>query len=223
MFSIGYAVVRTIKPRGSTSVTKPRSWQLVVIVAAIAVASYAVRFAVPLGVEVWRLALGQAPAWLAGFTLGALGAERGWFNPIDAAIARRARLAAWSAAGGCALFVGTAIVLGAEMDSFAGGGTWQSLVIAGIEGVLVVAMSLWLLDVFRRRFNHQGLYARRASRAAYAAFVIHQLVLVELVLATRQFVWSPEVHYLVTVVLGVAGSFLLAFLRTRLPGVSRVI
>ena len=92
-----------------------------------------------------------------------------------------------------------------------------------VEGVLVVAMSLWLLDVFRRRFNHQGLYARRASRAAYAAFVIHQLVLVELVLATRQFVWSPEVHYLVTVVLGVAGSFLLAFLRTRLPGVSRVI
>ena len=34
------------------------------------------------------------------------------------------------------------------------------------------------------------------SDSAYAAFVLHQLVLVGLVLATRHVAWPPEVEYL---------------------------
>ena len=87
VFSIGYAVVRAVWPSRTTGVTRPRIWQLAAAAGIVALVSYVVRFAVPLGVEVWRLALGQAPAWLTGFTLGVLGGERGWFNPIDPSIA----------------------------------------------------------------------------------------------------------------------------------------
>lgn len=222
VFSIGYAVVRAMWPSRTSEAAPPRIWQLAAAAAIVAPVSYAVRFEVPLGVEVWRLALGQSPAWLAGFTLGVLGGERGWFDPIDPSIARRMRQVAWIAVAGCVVFIGAAMATGADIDDFAGGGTWQSLVTATFEGVLVVGMPLWLMDLFRRRFDRQGELVRRASRAAYA-FVLHQLVLVGLVLATRWTPWPPETEYLTVAVLGVSGSFLLASLVMRIPGVSRFI
>ena len=96
-------------------------------------------------------------------------------------------------------------------------------VIAVLEAVLVVAMSLWLLDVFLRRLDHQSRLVRVMSRAALAAFVIHQVVLVGLVLASRQVPWPPEVEYAAVGVLGVFGSFAIGTLLVRLPGVSRVV
>jgi hypothetical protein len=222
-FSIVYAVVRAMWPSRTSTATPPRIWQLAAAAAIVALVSYAVRFTVPLGVEVWRLALGQSPAWLTGFTLGVLGGERGWFEPIDPSIARRMRQVTWTAVAGCVVFLGAAMATEADIDDFGGGGTWQSLVTAAFEGVLVVGMPLWLMELFRRRFNRQNELVRRMSRAAYAAFVLHQLVLVGLVLATRWTPWPPEIEYSIVAVLGVSGSFLLASLVMRIPGVCRFI
>jgi len=46
---------------------------------------------------------------------------------------------------------------------------------------------------------------------------------VGLVLATHRTPWPPEVEYLGVSLLSVAGSFALASLIVRLPGVSRVV
>ncbi len=223
VFSAAYAVIRTVHPRAPTDPTPPRVWQLVTAAGLVAVISYLVRFTVPLGVEVWRLALGQTPAWVAGFTLGVLGSERGWFEQLHSRIGCVARRSAWAGVAGCVLFIGAGAATGADIDLYAGGGTWQSLVTAMLEGVLVVAMSLWLIDLFQRRFDHQGRLGAWMSRAAYAAFVLHQVVLVGLVLVSRQVPWPPEVEYLTVVVLGVTLSFWLAALVVKLPGVSKMI
>ncbi len=224
VFSIGYALVRVIWPRrGRPGRTPPRLWLLATVPALIALASYAVRLVVPLGAEVWRLALGQSPAWLAGFVLGVLGAERGWYHPIDRWIGRIMRRVAWTTVAFFVLFIGTGMALEVDINDFAGGGTWQSLVTAGVEGVLVVTMSFWLLDMFQRRLDHQGRLAREMSRSAYMAFVLHQVILVGLVLATHYTDWPPEIEYAAVAVLGVAGSFGLASILLKLPGVSRVL
>lgn len=86
-----------------------------------------------------------------------------------------------------------------------------------------MAMSLWLLDLFRRRLDHQSRLAQEMSRAAFAAFVVHQVVLVGLVLATHHVQWPPEIEYAAVGVLGVIGSFAVGSLMVRLPGVSRVV
>ncbi len=86
--------------------------------------------------------------------------------------------------------------IGGDLDDIAGGGSRRSLVVAVLEGALVVAAPLWLLEVFRRRFAHQGRVARECARGAFAAFVVHQVVLVGLVLG--RWAW--------TVPSGVAGS-----------------
>jgi hypothetical protein len=110
-----------------------------------------------------------------------------------------------------------------NVDVFGGGGTWQSLLVTVPEAGLVLGMSLWLLDVFRRRFDHQGPVLRECSRAAYGAFLIHQVVLVALVLATHHVAWPAEVEFLAAGALGVVGSFGLAALLIRIPLVSRVL
>jgi glucans biosynthesis protein C len=91
-------------------------------------------------------------------------------------------------------------------------------VLSLLEGVLMVTMSLWLVDLFQRRFNHQGALGREMSRAAYGAFV-----LVGLVLAARLAPWPPELKYLTVSALGVAASYGFAAHLVRLPGVSRVV
>jgi acyltransferase-like protein len=223
VFSLGYAVARTIAPRRRSGPAPLRARYLVVAALAVAVTSYLLRLAVPLGEEVWHVTIAQAPAWTAGFTLGVLGGERDWFRSLEPGLARSVRWAAWTAIGASVAVIGALVATGADIDVFAGGGTWQSLVLAVLEGAVMVSVSIWLLDLFRRRFNHQSRLARQLSRAAYAAFLVHQIILVGLVLASRQVPWPAELKFLTVGALGVALSFGLGAALVRLPGLSRVI
>lgn len=222
-FSIAYAVVRSVRPRRTAATIALSGWQLIIVGAAVALASYLVRFAVPLGDELHRLALGQAPAWIAGFVLGVVGAERRWYDSIQPRLERRLRHLAWSTVAAIVITVAAASAAGADINAFGGGGTWQSLLTAALEGALVVTMPLWLMDTFRRRWDHQGRLARASSHAAFAAFVLHQIVLIGFVLASRSVPWPPEVEYVTVSALAVVGSFALGALAVRMPGVSRIV
>ena len=58
---------------------------------------------------------------------------------------------------------------------------------------------------------------------SFNAFLVHQLVLVGAVLLTREVSLGPELEFLLACVLGTVGSFLLASLVVRIPGVSRFV
>lgn len=223
VFSLAYALLRTRWPRRTPGAVPLRAWPLVVAAATVTAASYLLRLAVPFGEERWHIAVAQAPGWIMGFTIGALAGEQGWFRSLEPGLAPRIRHVAWAAIVGCAVLVGIGVATGTDPELFAGGGTWQSAVFAMIEGVIVVTVSLWLVDLFRRRFNHQGALARELSRAAYAAFLVHQIVLVGLVLASRQMPWPPELKYLAVSLLGVTLSFGFGAAVVRLPGVARIL
>ena len=92
-----------------------------------------------------------------------------------------------------------------------------------VEAALIIGMSMWLIDLFQRRFDRQGPLLRELSRGAFAAFLVHQVVLVGAVLLTREVALGPELEFLLACVLGTAGSFLLASLVVRIPGVSRFV
>lgn len=222
VFSLVYGVARTIRPRRTGHPQPLRAWQLVAAALAIAAVSYPLRMVVPMGHEVWHLALAQAPAWVAGFTLGVLGGERGWYRPLDARLATIARRVGWAAMVLCVVFVAF-VASTSELDVLFGGGTWQSLVLSALEGTIVVTVSLWLIDLFQRRFDHQGRLGAAMSRAAFAAFLVHQAVLVALVLGSRHVAWPPEIKYLAVASLGVALSFALGAMVVRVPGVSRLV
>ncbi len=226
LLSAAYALVRRVVPAPHRAPDAPpapalRGRHLAAATVVVAAASYLVRLAVPLGDEWFRMPVPQAPAWVVGFTLGVLGAERGWFH--DGALARRAGRVAWATAGATALMVAAASAAGSDLALFAGGGTWQSLLAATLEGVLTVTVPVWLVDVFRRRLDHQGQVARRAGRAPFAAFVLHQPVLVALALGSERLAWPPELAFAAVAATAVVASFGLGALAVRLPGVSRVV
>lgn len=222
-FSVLYAVLRTRWPPRTRASVPLRTRRLVLAAFAVAASSFVLRLAVPLGEERWHVAVGQAPAWVVSFALGVLGAERGWFRPLEPALARTVRYVGWGAVALCVAVVGVVVALGADPALFAGGGRWQSLVLATLEGVIVVTVPLWLVDLFQRRFDRQSAFGQHLSRAAYAAFLVHQGVLVVLVLLSRLVPWPPEPKYVTVCVLGLAGSFGLGSAMVRIPGVGRVL
>jgi peptidoglycan/LPS O-acetylase OafA/YrhL len=61
------------------------------------------------------------------------------------------------------------------------------------------------------------------GRAAFAAYLLHQVVLIGTVLATRHVGWPPELEWLAATALAVIGSFGIGALFVRLPGVSHVL
>jgi hypothetical protein len=219
-----YAVVRTLLPRRAPAAAPMRACQLALAALFIVVASYPIRIAVPFGEEYQHLALGQAASWVTGFTLGVVGAEHGWFEQVSSAAAHRLFLVAWSAAGAVVLLFGaTAAFRGGDVDVLFGGGSWESLILLLVEAPLVIAMSLWLLDAFRRHITRQGGLMRELSRAAFAAFIVHQVIAVGSVLATHHVRWPAEIEYPVAAALAVIGSFAVRALVVRLPGVSRIV
>ena len=64
---------------------------------------------------------------------------------------------------------------------------------------------------------------RQLSRAAFAAFIVHQVVAVGAVLSTRLVAWPPEIEYPLAAILAVIGSFAVGALVIRIPGVSRIV
>lgn len=227
LFSIAYAVFRTVAPRRTAgSGTRPlRARYLVVTGALIAVAYFLLRIPLVFGQEVGQdLFLDQAPGWIAAFTLGVLGGERGWFDRLSPEMSRGLFRVGWAAVLTVVVVVAiTAGAMGLDIDLVLAGGSWESALVAVTQAALVVALAPWLVDVFRRRFNHRGPLLREMGHAAFAAYVVHQVVLVGAVLATRVIVAPPEVEWVAAATLGVMGSFGVGALLVRVPGLSRIV
>jgi hypothetical protein len=223
LFSVGYAGVRRYRPSRRGVDGRLTGWHLTGTVAAVAASSYLLRIWAPFGEERWHLALAQAPGWVAGFTLGTLAGERGWFDHLDARLTRGVRRVAVGSMATCAGLVALLTTAGGDEDAFAGHGTWQSLAFAVVEATVMVTVSLWAVDAFQRRARAQGRLAHGLSRAAYAAFFVHQGVLVLLILASRALAWPTEARFALVAVLGVALSFGTGAALLRVPGVARVL
>jgi len=218
LFSLVYALTREMMPPKQRATPALSVSFLLAAAVVLAGADYLARLAVPLGEERFRLALGQAPAWVVAFAVGVVAGERGWFDAIPRRVARAARwMWVLGLVGAVAVFVGV-VAAGSGPEAFAGGGTWQSAVLVVPESALVVGISVWMIDVFHRRFDNQGGLGYELSRAAYAAFFLHQGVLVLLVLASRRLGWPPEADFAAVGVLGVVFSFGVAMLLVRVPG-----
>ncbi len=97
--------------------------------------------------------------------------------------------------------------LAKSAEPFLGGWRWQALVLAAVEGTLVVAGSLWLVGLAQRGLTGRGPFATGMARSAYVAFVVQGPVLLSLATALRPLPLPAEVK---APVVG-AGAITLAF------------
>lgn len=195
---------------------------LVALAAAISVATVLVRPVLPAASgQIGQSHLWQWPQFVAMFGLGIVAAQRGWLDPVPDRIRRGCGFAAL---GGLAAFLVVAGIMAAVgVDGgvlFDPGLHWAPISMAVIEGPLAVGASVWLLGLAQRRLNrHPGPLGRAMARSAYGAFFLQGFVLIGLMIALRPIGVPAEVKALAVAILGVAGSFALAWVlvtRTRL-------
>jgi len=110
--------------------------------------------------------------------------------------------------------------LAESAEPFLGGLRWQAAVLALVEGILVVAGSLWLIGLAQRRLARQGAFAEGMARSAYAAFVVQGPILLVLATGLRPLDVPAEVKAPLVGVGAIALSFAIGWFVTSRRGAS---
>jgi glucan biosynthesis protein C len=220
LFSCGFAAWRRVRP--VRSLPRPwRPWIPAALATGIAAATFLLRLELRIDshqflvMHVW-----QWPQCLGLFLFGIACAENGWLDPVLDRVRRRA---GWAALAGALALVAVLVLNLDSKDAFGGGATWQAAFVALAEGIVATAFSIWLLGLFQRRFDSAGPLARALGRAAFGAYVLQAPVGVSLARLARVLPVAPEVKFLFVAPLTLAGSFGLAWLLTRVPGVKKLV
>ena len=223
-FSLVYAAWRTAVPTRSGSRMPFTSPQLVGFWMFIVVASFLTRLVWPfMSDSIFGLNLWEFPQMMAMFALGAQAAERGWAGgPLPDRVSRRC---GWAAVSGMLMLLLLVAIAaqGADENALLGGFHVQALAIPIVEATVAIAMSLWTLEWFRRRWNRSGSISRAAGRASYAAYLVHAPVVVVLSIALRWVAVPVEIKFVVVFLAGVPAAFALGRLATRSRVLGRVI
>lgn len=206
--TIGWTLWRWVRPAPADP--PHRSFELTHLVLAagvVAGGNFVVRLEFPvdssqfLDVHVWFW-----PQAVVLFALGAVGAERGWMTSLPDALRRRCHQGALGVIPAVVLIV----MLSPGPEAAKGGWHWQAAGLAACEGVFAVAMSLSVLDWFRRRLDRQGRRARQLAAGAYGAFVVQGPVLVLFALGLRPLDVSGDLKFVVLASASVAACYAVA-------------
>jgi glucan biosynthesis protein C len=222
LFSLGYAAWRTWRPT-SKAPEAPGGWPLVAAIGTIALLSFVVWQWSSLVDDSWyNLKWAQWPQGGVLFLLGVWAGERAWLDTWLPGVAARL---GWIALGALVVLLGLAgyALAGDDVEIIAGSATPATFAFAWCDGAIAVAGGLWLVWVLRRRQPRPSWWRAAAARSSYAAYVIHPLVLVALMVLISAWGMPPEAKLLVVAPLGVLAAYATGFGLTRLPGARRVL
>ncbi|HEY7488870.1 MAG TPA: acyltransferase family protein [Streptosporangiaceae bacterium] len=224
VFSLAYAGLRVLRPSVEPGRLDRPAALVPVAATAIAVSSFTVWQIWPWNAEVFlNLRFGEWPQAAVLFALGVRAGETGWLKDVPAALVRRIGWLAAAAALALAALLGIEAAWGdvdVLLDATAMGPT---IVFAVLDGLLAVTWTLWCVAWFRRRWTSQGPAMNKASRASYATYVIHPLVLTTLMVVFAAVVLPPVLKFVVISVAGVPACFAVGYGLTRVPGISKVL
>jgi hypothetical protein len=190
--------------------------QVAAAVALIALSSFVVRLWFPArSGQVGDLHLWQWPQCLGLFALGVAAARSGWHRHVPERLRRLCGVVALVTLALLPLLALASGVRDASRDvtSYLGGWHWEALATAGVEGILVVTGSVWLVGLAERRWLDDAPPAGWA-RGAFAAFVIQGPVLMTLASIARPLDAPAELKAPLVAAVGIAACF---WLGRRLP------
>jgi glucans biosynthesis protein C len=222
-FSLLYAGWRGLVPVEEVP-PRRRPGALVAAAAVLAAGAFLVRLRWPLMDETFLdLRFAQWPQAATLFAIGVLLGERGGIDRIPETWVRRAGPLACGGLFGVVLLGGVLLLLDGDLEPLLGGWHWPSALLAVLEAITAIGVSIWVVAHARRWWPRQGPLLARAGRGAYAAYVLHPLVLVTLSAAAHPWSWPPEAKFLLVAAAGVVGSFALGWAVTRSRLVARVL
>jgi glucans biosynthesis protein C len=163
------------------------------------------------------------PQYLLMFAAGILAYRGDWLNRMDS---RGLPFWRWVAIG-CLVFLPVLFVAGGaaegKFDAFMSGFTWQSIALNLWVGLTCVSFTLNLILGLRARQTTSSPIASWISGSAFAAYLIHPLVLVAITNSQAGVAIYPLVKWLFAVVVTIPTTFALAYLLRQIPGVKSIL
>jgi surface polysaccharide O-acyltransferase-like enzyme len=189
----------------------------------ISLVTFLIRLWIPVGVWMWGLEPARLVHYTFSFALGILAYRGKWFEHLTS---EQAKL--WGKVALVNVFIlPVAIVLGSSgdggLDAFMGGLTVQSMVYSVWESVAMLSIIIWLLGLFKNRFNTQGKVLRWMSSNVFMVYIIHQLVVVLVMIPLLQFAWPSTLKALIVAVVSVPLCFLVSDVLRKIPYMDRVL
>ncbi|MCE7990107.1 MAG: hypothetical protein DYG89_53865 [Caldilinea sp. CFX5] len=194
-------------------------------IALLALLTFVVRLYFPVGVWFLGVQPGHFVHYLFAFSVGILAYCNGWFDGLSHVQARR-----WGIGVviGLPLFVLLGVLAGALEDPailerFMGGWYWEAFMYALWESFFMVAALIFLVYLFRTRFNQAGPLLIFLAANVYTVYIIHQTILYGVNIGLLALPWPSIVKFFVAAVVTIPVCFLVSALIRRLPGATRIL
>lgn len=165
------------------------------------------------------------PQYVLMFAAGILAYRNDWLNRLDG---QQLHIWKWVAAA-CALALPVIFVAGGaaagQFTAFISGFAWQSLALNLWVGLTCVSFSMTLILWLRGRQTGQqpGPVGKEINASAYAAYIIHPLVLMALTSNMSGLAIYPLLKFAIASLLAVSGSFALGWLIRQIPGAKTIL
>jgi len=228
LFSVLYVIVRVWfdKKPGVVNSMPPGGWKIILFTTALALASYLIRWIFPVG---WILKpvgfqLGHFAQYLALFVLGIIASRGRWLININYQLAKRFALAAMVMI--VVLFpvlFAVVTITHSPIEALNGHGNWQSIMYAFWEQLTGIFIIVALLGIARQKWNNQSAFFKKLSRLTFCVYIFHPLVLISLSVLLKPWGVDPALKLLLVAPGAVAGSFLLAAILVKVPGVKAIV
>ncbi|HEV9037630.1 MAG TPA: acyltransferase family protein, partial [Puia sp.] len=232
IFCCVYAGWRTLtvrRTKSNTSTGTPRPFPgtgtITVFILSIATASFLVRIPWPNGTDFYNMQFCDFSQYIAFFIAGTLAYRCSWLTTLPDATGNRWGFFGRIGGPVCwfALLIGGGALQGHAGD-LSGGMHWQSMGMCLWEAMVGTALSIWIIALFRKRFNGQGRWARFFSDNAFAVYVFHPPMLISITLGMSGVPAPALLKFLLATVLSIIVSFAVAALVIRrIPVLKRIV
>lgn len=223
----GWRAARPAPPREKPpagrvpSLTRIGAWVLLLVAA-----TFLTRTVQPVGTAILNTQLGYFPQYIMAFGAGVAASRGAWLQPIArSALARRAGwlgLTLGPVALGAVLVAG-GLLKGEGTADFTGGWHFAALGIATWEQVTGFALGLGALAFCAGNLDVSTPLSRWLSERSFAVYVFHPVILVALTLALRPLAGDPFLKVALLTAAGLAGSYLVADVARRIPGLRTIL
>lgn len=226
LFTLIFVALNNLKFTGYSSITKLSTRSVLLFAASLGLITFLVRLIFPVGwvLKPFGFQFGHFTQYIAMFTIGILARRGNLAEKLDLKLAKRF---AWIAV--CMLVIMFPVmgilqkITHSSADNFNGGWNVLNLCYSFYEQIIGVCIMVALTGISKYKWNTPSKFLTTLSRSAFAVYIFHPLVIIGISLLLSSWMVSPVIKLAILAPCAVVGSFLLAAIIVKIPGVNRVI